>query len=599
MAGYSKFQKAENKYTRAGMSDIYKKGINPSKFLDKLSKNQKLREGFKLWTSFYRANPHRFIEDYFGIKLFLFQKILVYMLFHVDFFMNLAARGGSKSWLIAVVCCARCVLYPGTMIILASGTKGQARIIVSQKIHKMLMRDSPNLAREIKEVKTSLNETVVYFQNGSTIEAVTSTDSSRGFRGNLLVFDEFRLIDLDILNKVLRNFATVPRQPPYLKKLEYSHLVEENKEVYISSAHYKNHWMYEKFRSFVTQMCKGRDYFVSTFDYKLALFHGLLSQKQIEQKMSEPDFDAIAFLMESECLFWGESENAFYKLNDIQKCRTLLKPFYPLSNVEFLDSKNKRKKSTKQSGEIRIIGVDIAVMGGQSNDNTVFTCIRLLPSRGEYLRDVSYIESLNGGHPDLQAIRLKQIYHDFEADYVAMDTQGASLNVYDSCAKVLYDTERDVEYPAWCAMNNEKMEARALDKNALPVIFSIKVVQRENNHEIAMFLKNCFEQKKIRLLVDEIRGREFLDDNKEYIKSSPEDKANMELPYFQTTALVNELVNLEYEISGGFVRFKKSSARKDRFSSLAYGIYYSKILEMELFDQSDEDDYNFFMSAGF
>jgi hypothetical protein len=35
------------------------------------------------------------------------------------------------------------------------------------------------------------------------------------------------------------------------------------------------------------------------------------------------------------------------------------------SEVEFLDSKNKRKKSTKQSGEIRIIGVDIAVMGGQ------------------------------------------------------------------------------------------------------------------------------------------------------------------------------------------------------------------------------------------
>jgi uncharacterized integral membrane protein len=33
--------------------------------------------------------------------------------------------------------------------------------------------------------------------------------------------------------------------------------------------------------------------------------------------------------------------------------------------IMFLDSKNKRKKSTKQSGEIRIIGVDIAVMGGQ------------------------------------------------------------------------------------------------------------------------------------------------------------------------------------------------------------------------------------------
>jgi hypothetical protein len=598
MAGYAHFQVDRNKNSKNGISDIYKKGVNPNKTVENLSKNQKLREGFKLWTSFYRENPHRFIEDYFGIKLHLFQKILIYIIFHVDFFMNLAARGAGKSWIIAIICCARCVLYPGTMVVLSSGTKDQARKIIAQKIFS-LRENFPNLAREIRDIKTALNDSKVIFQNGSIIEAVTSTDNSRGTRGNVLVFDEFRMINLDILNAVLRNFATAPRQPPYLTNPKYSHLIEENKEIYISSAYYKNHWIYDKFKSFVGQMCRGKDYFVSTSDFKLLLHHGLLSQKQIEQKMSEPDWDALKWIMEGETLFWGESEHAFYKLNDIQKCRTLVKPFYPLTNIEFLDSKNKKKKSNKQSGEIRIVSVDVSMIPGSKNDNTVFTFIRLVPERGEYVRYVPYIESLNGGHPDLQAIRLKQLYYDFEGDYVAMDTHGNSLNLYTSCAKVLYDTDRDIEYPAWCAMNDEVKKNLALDKNALPLIFSISVVQREVNHEIAMFLKNCFEHKKIRLLVDEIRGREFLEDNKEYIKSSTEDKVNMELPYFQTTALVNELVNLEYEISSGFVRFKKTSARKDRFSSLAYGIYYSKILEMELFNNTDEDDYNFFMSAGF
>ena len=292
----SNFQVDRNKY-KHGIKDIYKKSVNPNILVENLSKDQRLREGFKLWTSFYRENPGRFIEDYFGIKLHLFQRILIYMAFHVDFFMYLAARGQSKSFIVSLICCVRCVLWPGSMILLCSGTKGQARLIITQKIDKILCSLSPNLKREIKDIKTGLNECLVTFQNGSTIEAITSTEHSRGFRANMIVADEFRLIDKDILEKVIRMFLTTNRQPPYLSKFEYAHLTEENKEIYISSAHYKSHWIWDKFKSFTDSMCKGKSYFVCGLNYELSIFHGLLSHKRVEQMKDEPDYDDISLVI--------------------------------------------------------------------------------------------------------------------------------------------------------------------------------------------------------------------------------------------------------------------------------------------------------------
>lgn len=178
IASHENYRSEDKKYKTN--RDIYKQKNSFNNVNLQLSREERLINGFKRWTSFYRANPHRFAEEYLGIGLHLFQKILVYMCFRVDYMMYLAARGQGKSWLIAVICCIRCILFPQTRIVLASGTKGQSKLVITEKIAKDLFISSPNLAREIKEIKTSANEIVVIFQNGSTITAVTSTDSSRG-----------------------------------------------------------------------------------------------------------------------------------------------------------------------------------------------------------------------------------------------------------------------------------------------------------------------------------------------------------------------------------------------------------------------------------
>ena len=83
--------------------------------------------------AYYRANPHRFVKDFLHIDLRWFQKIVIYAMNMNPIFCMIASRGLGKSFLIAIYCCVRCVLYPGTKICIASGTRGQS-INVLEKI---------------------------------------------------------------------------------------------------------------------------------------------------------------------------------------------------------------------------------------------------------------------------------------------------------------------------------------------------------------------------------------------------------------------------------------------------------------------------------
>lgn len=123
--------------------------------------------------------------------------------------MFIAARSLGKTWLTALFCVIRAILYPGTKIVIASGTKKQANEVLEKIRDDFCMNydwGSSNLNAEIKEVKISANEGLISFHNGSWIKTVTSSDNARGGRANLLILDEFRMIPKDILDAVLRKF---------------------------------------------------------------------------------------------------------------------------------------------------------------------------------------------------------------------------------------------------------------------------------------------------------------------------------------------------------------------------------------------------------
>lgn len=149
----------------------------------------RLREGMKTWVSFYRSNIHRFAMDYLKCPLKPFQAILLYLMDKNDFFMMIGSRGIGKSFLVAVYCCSKAILCPGIKIIVAAKDKSQAKLMITQKIEKELLNYQGSMLRyEIAKdgIKTGGNEAKVVFKNSSTIEAVVSGDSARGYRGNVM-----------------------------------------------------------------------------------------------------------------------------------------------------------------------------------------------------------------------------------------------------------------------------------------------------------------------------------------------------------------------------------------------------------------------------
>lgn len=146
-----------------------------------MTRAERVAEGAAIYVSVYRKNPHLFARDYLHLDLRLFQKILLTMFTFCVNVIACGSRGIGKSWIIAVFSVFKAILWPGSKICIASGTRGQS-INVLEKIILELRPNSPELSAEIDDKLTKINGTdaKIVFKNGSYIKVVTASDSSRG-----------------------------------------------------------------------------------------------------------------------------------------------------------------------------------------------------------------------------------------------------------------------------------------------------------------------------------------------------------------------------------------------------------------------------------
>ena len=554
------------------------------------NKRERLDEGIKIWVSFYRQNIHRFAIDYLGIQLKPFQVVLLYMIERNLKSCLITSRGLGKSWLIALYCCCRAILYPGQKIIVSCETKEQSRNLIREKIVNELMNMSPNLRKEInpREIKIGTNESYVKFKNGSTITAINASENTRGKRAHILVVDEYVQIKngFDTLTKILQPFLQVVRQPKYLQNPKYAHLQEENKQIYASSAWYADHWSYDLYKDYVEKMLIGESSFVCNLPYNIALKYGLMTQKRLDEIMNDPNLSEEAFLMEYSAMFYDLGDGAYIKPSDIINNRTIVKPWYPPTDIEYIAEKGKRNISWKEDRtskqELRVLGCDIALAQGDKNDNTVIHYSVSIPKGDKYITEVRYSEAINGGTAKAIALRLKQLYFDGDCDYIVMDIAGLGLAVLDALGEYTFDTERDIKYPPMCCFNKEDKKERCGYREAMPCIYGI-VANEEINNAIAVTLKASLNNHTLKFLVNEFEGEDWLNENKNFQMLEASEKVRLMYPYVQTTLTQMEIIKLQTEITRKGIKLVEfGSNRKDRYSALAYMNLFIREKENEL-----------------
>ena len=152
----------------------------------------------------------------FDIELHPIQIAILQEFWIRPFPMFVASRGFGKSFLMALYCTLRCILVPGTKIVVVGAAFRQSKIIFEYM--ETLWRNSPILRsifngnddgprRDVDRCTMRLGE--------SWTIAVPMGDGSkiRGLRAHIIIADEFASISPDIYETVVSGFAAVSANP--------------------------------------------------------------------------------------------------------------------------------------------------------------------------------------------------------------------------------------------------------------------------------------------------------------------------------------------------------------------------------------------------
>lgn len=529
-------------------------------------------EAWRNFFSFYRYHVDRFAIECLKLKVFPFQRLILRAMARYNNSMLICCRGLGKSYIVAMFMICMAILYPGIKIGIVSGKGQQARNVIIQKIKGELSKNE-NVAREIKfPIKTSPDDCVVEFKNGSEIRAIVlgqnqQGDSARSWRFSIILVDEARLVKDDIIEEVLIPMTKTKRQNIiYLQdKFPDAPITEKGKMIFISSAYLKTCDLYKRFLHYYSAMTSGnKNYFVASLDYKVGCKSKLFDEEDILSERDKPTMTIDKFTYEYLGVFVGSSSESYYPYELTIRSRVL-------DDVELAQP--------KKSNCIYVITHDVAVSGEKNSDNACTHVIKLKQKpNGTYTKDVVYTKTMNGASLKQQRDFLRELIHIRfpNTNKLVIDAQSAGQGLLSLLAETWnykMATGETIEFPP--IVSDSDKEAMSMP-GAVPLIRGVEAYNGFHNL-FYPYMKSCFEDGTLRLTTDS-------SDSDELYK---EDKISVEeqVVHVEHDILMQELSNIKQDNSDKsnaivYTRIVKKKKR-DRATSLMYGLSYIYELELE------------------
>jgi hypothetical protein len=528
---------------------------------DKAPAPRELRntEGWIRQINVWRARPDVFIEDYFNVKLKDVQKVQARVFGSCQMLYFVQSRGFGKTWITALCCLAMGVLYPGSLIAVISGTAEQATLAV-RKIADYFIKNEA-IAREIHgEVSVARHKAVCRLKNGSKIESF-SMGTFRGNRAKVLVIDEAPEVKREDLTAIARPVLNTTREVCIqLGIKDYP-----SKTVSITSACLKSNYFYEAFTDTLKRMGKGdRSCFACALNYTSAVRVGISPLEFfIREREDMPD---SKFMMEYGSVFVGAEAHSVFPYELTERCRVL-------EDVE--------TAMPHKSAAGYVISFDLATSDARSAVNAVVCVLKLIEQESGYsLMKLVYMRSFHGKRLDALANEARKLLIKFpNTSKVVFDHRGLGDAFPQFLSRPWTDPETMKEHPP-LVMDTERSSIHGAMPLLHPVMANVAV-----NQAMVSALIVAFEQERLWLPVS---ARFILDNrvvwpggaNDERRKLTTAEKA----VFIEADALQVELGNIVGKISAsGAVTYDtaRTSQLKDRYSSLAMGVWYAGEAEAE------------------
>lgn len=554
------------------------------------------------WLTLYRRNWHIFVDMVLQIKLKPFQMLMIYLMGVSDVFFAICSRGLSKSFIVSLAAIVKMLLYPYSEIIITASTIPQANVLVEKKIRDELIKKlSPYLLYLYEKeylviTKSDDGYKITCTLNGSTLEVLPALDSSRGRRATFLIYEECRLIKKSMIDSVFSPMAH-PRQAKYLSNPVYANdkrWLEECQSIYITSARYKYEYFWNTFKETFTGYFydKRTHYNIFAGDIFMSIDNGLKTWGDYRKsKKMLGDYDNK---MENLNEMIGENEDAFFTIKSFKQNQIIKRCFRPPTEMDIYLNHD-MGNLPKEDNEIRLVISDYAfanTTSKQANDNTIIMCMSLHWKGNRFERHVDYIE----GHPASDSLgaadRAREIYWDYQADYLIPDLRSGGEVLYNRMTMewdnpnhgVLWDkrgltVSDELELHVVTDGKLDDLRSRTVDKNAIPCIIPI-TGSTTLNSTMWIELRKQLDNGNIKFLVPMQTYQESLEDDGDIFEMTSEEVANALLPYAQVDLLVNEAVNLKAEIKDGGVKLSEpKNGFKDRAVCLSYGNYIASKIE--------------------
>lgn len=457
--------------------------------------------------------------------------------------------------MVAAVCVAIAILYPFTPIAVVSATAQQATIVL-RKIQSFIEM-YPAILPEInitgrEPVVISKDKGVARFKNSSKIESF-STTSVIGERAKVLAVDEAYRVQEHVLKQNVGPITNYTRDVCVQNNIEDF----DSKMINFTSACRKSNYFYRDFVEVYEQMERGSErHFACALDYNAAVRMGISKAEFFEEKKRElPD---SVFASEYGSFFLGEEENSVFPYDLTDSVRNLKRVEYTMPHG---------------SKAYYIMSVDLATSSAKGSDNAVVCVLKCTDKEdGTIIKQLVYIRSYNGKRLDELAEEVRRTYVRFPSTTkIVFDQRGLGDSFPAFFDTPWVDPETDKEYPAW-GLDDEPQAM------ASPILHSFKATLALNQ-ELVTALRVALEQKTLLIPIDSRSLEENLSDGAASVK-----KEELAI-YIEADALQVEMGNLVMRTSTGTGNVTYDTAKKtqhkDRYSSLAMGVWYIARLEAE------------------
>lgn len=497
-------------------------------------------------------------------SLFFYQRVFLRIGMRFKYVYAVFPRAYSKSFLSVLIMIIRCILYPGAHLFSAAGGKEQSSQILQEKTLDICNK-IPAFKREIDWSRgaTSMGKDhcKVIFKNNSDYENLAARESTRGLRKHSGLLEECVGIDQKMLQEILIPLMNVSRQ--CMDGTTHEEEVLNQSQLYITTAGYKNTYSYDKLIQTLVQMLTEPDKaFVMGGTWRIPVAIGLQPKNFINDLKKDSTFNEASFGREYESKWSGTVEDAFFDGEKFDRNRILQKPENEWSG-----------RSSSQA--YYILSVDVGRKGCQS----VICAFKVTPQpQGTSIKNLVNIYTIEDGHFEDQAIKIKKLFYKYKARRVVIDGNGLGIGLLDYMIKSQVDGSGDY-YPPFGIYNDDENFYKKFRTNDTEdeAIYIIKA-NAPINTEAYSTVQSQIESGKVKFLIEEKIAKNKLLGTKVGQAMSPEQRNEYLIPYKLTSILKEEMLNLREENEGIniILRQANKSVKKDKFSALCYGLYYIK-----------------------